>query len=190
VPVTHFIKVNGGGTQSYSAHKENKSKESRSAYIEHYMSSDTDDIDLDDSVNQNESSEDKKTDTEDEAYAFPVERVAQNSTQGRQERFKEVFPPGQSKNLRKSHEKDKGKNKVPTIPEVGKSLDKDWDSDDIVMDDVDERKVTEKHTKYNDPCKHMLNPDHKTTTTRQQVSDIAAKIKPEKILETMLRTPI
>jgi hypothetical protein len=45
--------------------------------------------------------------------------------------------------------------------------------------------------KYNDsPFKPTLNPDHKTTTTRQRVSDIAAKIKPEKILETVLRTPI
>ncbi|KAG2743031.1 hypothetical protein P692DRAFT_201724209 [Suillus brevipes Sb2] len=45
--------------------------------------------------------------------------------------------------------------------------------------------------KYNDsPFKPTLNPDRKTTTTRQRVSDIVAKIKPEKILETVLRTPI
>ncbi|KAG2737678.1 hypothetical protein P692DRAFT_201812621, partial [Suillus brevipes Sb2] len=193
VPVTHFIKVNSGGTQSHSARKEIKSKESRTAYIEDYLS------------------EDEETDTEDEAYAFPVERVTRNSTQGRQERFKEVFPHGQSKNLRKSNEKDKGKDKVPTTQakpkstqptpvtktkpvnkrDVGPSQEKSWDSDDIVMDDVDDRKATEKRMKYNDsPFKPTLNPDRKTTTTRQRVSDIAAKIKPEKILETVLRTPI
>jgi hypothetical protein len=216
VPVTHFIEVNSGETQSHSARKENKSKESRTAYIEDYVSSDTDDIDSDDSTDQ--LSENEETDTEDEAYAFPVERVTRNSTQGRQERFKEVFPPGQSKNLRKSNEKDKGKDKVPTTPakkaetqakpkstqptpvtktkpvnkrDVGPSQEKSWDSDDIVMDDVDDRKATEKRIKYNDsPFKPTLNPDRKTTTTRQRVSDIAAKIKPEKILETVLRTPI
>ncbi|KAG2740685.1 hypothetical protein P692DRAFT_201810794 [Suillus brevipes Sb2] len=63
-----------------------------------------------------ELSEDEKTETEDEAYAFPVERVTRNSTQGRQERFKEVFPPGQSKNIRKTNDKDKGKDKVPNVP--------------------------------------------------------------------------
>jgi hypothetical protein len=59
------------------------------------------------------------------------------------------------------------------------------------MDDVDDRKATEKCMTYNNsPFKPMLNPDRKITTTRQQVSDIAAKIKLEKILETMLRTLI
>ncbi|KIK32935.1 hypothetical protein CY34DRAFT_18704 [Suillus luteus UH-Slu-Lm8-n1] len=153
----------------------------------------------DNSINRYEESEEDETDTEDEAYAFPVERVTRNSTQGRQERFKEVFPPGQSKNLRKSNDKDKGKEKVPTIPakkaetqvkpkstqptpvtkakpvnkrEVGRSQEKSWDSDDIVMDDVDDRKATEKQMKNNDsPFKPTLNPD-------------------QKILETVLRTPI
>jgi hypothetical protein len=86
VPVIHFIKVNSGKTQSHSAHEKNKSKESRPAYIEDYMSSDTDDIDSDNSTDRYELSEDEETDTEDEAYAFPVERVTRNST-------KEVFPP-------------------------------------------------------------------------------------------------
>jgi hypothetical protein len=204
VPVTHFIKVNNEDTSSYSKCKENQ--ESRSAYIEDYVSSDTEDFDSDNSSDGNELSDEKETETDDEAYAFPVERVTRNSTQGRQERFKEVFPPGQSKTTRKTNEKDKGKERVPTIPakkaeaqakpkstqptpvtktkpvnkrEVGQSQEKSWDSDDIIMDDVDDKKATEKRTKYNDsPFKPTLNPDRKNTTTRQRVSDIAAKIKP------------
>ncbi|KAG1773722.1 hypothetical protein EV702DRAFT_1200855 [Suillus placidus] len=183
------------------------------------MSSDSNDIDTEESINRYEESDDEETDTEDdEAYAFPVERVTRNSTHGRRERFEEVFPHGQSKNLKKLNDKDKGKDKVPTSPakkaepqakpkstqptpdvktkpvkkrKVEQSLDKGWDSEDIVMDDVDEKKATEKRPKNNDsPFKPTLNPDRKTTTTSQRVSDIAAKVKPEKILETVLRTPI
>jgi hypothetical protein len=67
---------------------------------------------------------------------------------------------------------------------------KGWESEDIVMDDVDKsvRNDALNNDKHN-THKSNSNSDRQNAT-HQCVSKISAKVKPEKILESVLKTPI
>lgn len=87
------------------------------------------------------------------------------------------------------HRPSKGK-KEKHEPDGIKSRERSrgWDSEDMVMDDEPavKRDIAKSQTKaYQD----NLNSDRKVAT-HQRVSELAAKVKPEKILESDLRTPI
>jgi hypothetical protein len=152
--------------------------------------------------------------SEDEYHIYPVERTMQNSTQGRQDRYEQVFPPGQAKSAKKVDEKDKGKENIPKSPpsvshpkaksaepfpspknrvrmkDNKRNSEKGWESEDIVMDDVENsvRNETVNNDKQN-THKPNLNSDWQNLTC-QRISEISAKVKPEIILDTVLRTPI
>ncbi|KAG2036322.1 hypothetical protein BDR03DRAFT_983100 [Suillus americanus] len=118
--------------------------------------------------------------SEDKYCIYSVERTMRSSTQGRQERYDKVFPPSQGQALKKTDEKDKGKENTPKSPPSGnlnrakgqstepthipksknnwpsvkeskKGHTKGWESEDIIMDDVDKRKNNE----INDKDKHL-----------------------------------
>ncbi|KAG1866760.1 hypothetical protein F4604DRAFT_1928058 [Suillus subluteus] len=205
VPVAHFIKVDAKDPLSPERSKRTKEKERfKSAYLEPYDSTNSETEELDNENSWFEELEDDESDTN--LYAFPIERTTRNSTQGRQERFDNVFPPAQNKGLKRPSEQQGGrenapKSKVleitPTAPKEtrsearvkGKARDKGWDSNNIVMDDVEEGKQEEGKKAKENMHKSNSNPNRKNPTC-QRVSDLAAKIKLEKIIESVLKTPI
>jgi hypothetical protein len=92
--------------------------------------------------------------------------------------------PVKPKPVESRSSKDKQASKVPDIPKPSEG--KGWDSEDIIMDDEPTvRKDLEKRA-----TRAYQDNSNTKATTRQRVSELAAKTKPEKILESVLRTPI
>ncbi|KAG1723336.1 hypothetical protein EDB19DRAFT_1834640 [Suillus lakei] len=215
MPTSHFIRIDDKDTQNTPSALSVKRKKS-SIYIKEYNSElqmDTEESERDRNTYLQETSED----SDEEYRLYPVERTTWNSTQGRKEWYDKVFPPKQGQTLRKVDEQNnKGKDSAlkrtptgipiqpkaksteptpvpryqkpqPNINERSKSVENGWDSEDIIMDDVEELKRNDKVRE--NTYKPISNPDWRSVT-RQRTSDISAKVQPERILEMVLKTPI
>jgi hypothetical protein len=216
--VSNFIKVDLGKRENTSSALGVKRKR-HSAYIEEYES-ETDKASITETTTESEIETYLQSESsEDEYRVYPVERTTRNSLQGRQARYDKVFPPRDGKNQGKTDDKEKRKENIPSVvpkqtkakntepiaepksvehrsskdKRAKKVLDspkptegKGWDSEDIIMDDEPTvRKDLEKRV-----TKTFQDNSNTKATTRQRVSELAAKTKPEKILESVLRTPI
>jgi hypothetical protein len=211
-PVSNFIKIDEKKNRDVPSVLSVKRKRS-SAYIEDYDCEERETCETDQTDKEKDTYLESES-SEDEYRVYPVERTMRNSTQGRQERYDKVFPPSQGKTLKKTSEKDKIRESAPEIPQAGspngprakrneatprevkdrssvkENQAKGWESEDIVMDDVDKsvRNDVLNNDKHN-THKSNSNSDQQNAT-RQRVSEISAKVKPEKILESVLKTPI
>ncbi|KAG1888098.1 hypothetical protein F4604DRAFT_1916009 [Suillus subluteus] len=155
VPVSHFIRIN----------EETGKQRSKSAYIEEYISTETE-------TESEEGTYNSATDNDsnEEYFAFPVEQTTRNSNRVRQEHFDNVFPPSESKrngierenkrenapkrNVAQPHTKSKesasSNQKDPSSKRKGEppvknndnneqvdrsKIGRGWDSEDIIMDE-------------------------------------------------------
>ncbi|KAG0694103.1 hypothetical protein DFH29DRAFT_880939 [Suillus ampliporus] len=84
----------------------------------------------------------------------------------------------------------KYKQNQPSMKERAKSQDRGWDSEDIVMDNVKEVKKNGNNNRSKENAYKLNSNSDQRNATCQRVLDISAKVKPEKILESVLRTPI
>jgi hypothetical protein len=158
-PVSNFIKIDENKNRDVPSVLSVKRKRS-SAYLEDYDSEERETCETDQTDKEKDTYLESES-SEDEYRVYPVERTMRNSTQGRQERYDKVFPPSQGKTLKKTSEKDKIRESAPEIPQAGspngprakrneatprevkdrssvkENQAKGWESEDIIMDDVD-----------------------------------------------------